>query len=89
MTDLFTDTPPEEDSEDLTNAEILAAVLTGQVSDLVIHLTEQTCPECRSRLLVAGHALRRRAPNLYWRVSARCANGHPTQVTYQTNWLKR
>lgn len=89
MTDLFDDNPPEEDSEDLTNAEILAAVPTGHINDLVRHLTGQTCPECQSRLLVAGHALRRRAPHLYWRVSARCAQGHPAQVTYQTNWLKR
>ena len=89
MTDLFTDTPPEEDSADLTNAEILAAVPTGQMTDLVRHLLAQTCSECPSRLLVAGHALRRRAPHLYWRVTARCAQGHFAQATYQTDWLKR
>lgn len=86
---MFDDPMPEGESEDLTNAEILSAVATGQASDIVKHLAGQTCRECKSRLVVAGHALRRRSPHLYWRVSARCAYGHPVRLTYQTDWLPR
>jgi hypothetical protein len=86
---MFSNEMPEEDSEDLTNMEILEAVPTSEVDDVIRHLQAKKCPACAARNLVAGHALRRRAPHLYWRVGLRCANGHELQVTFQTDWIKR
>jgi hypothetical protein len=83
------DDMPEEDSGDLTNEEILAAVLTSHRQQIVEYLHRQTCGECRGRVIVTGHALRRRTPHLYWRVLGRCSTGHEARVTFQADWLLR
>ena len=89
MTSIDFDKMPEEDSEDLTNVEILEAQPTTKVDDVIGFLQAYRCPVCAARTLVARHELRRRIPNLYWRVKLRCGNGHAPQVTFQTDWIKR
>ena len=49
------DPMPEEDSEDLTNAEILAAVPTGHMNDIVRHLT---AAKCSAMLPTSGTTIR-------------------------------
>ena len=85
------DLPPEEDSDDLTNEDILGSRLTGRVGDVVQYLQSLRClgsVPCQARVILTGHALRRRGKNLYWRVSLCCPQGHPSQVTFQADWLR-
>lgn len=83
---------PEEDSEDLTDDEIAGAVPTRSVQTVieVVSAFCEGCPECADsavRMSVTEHALRRRRPNLFWRVTFKCGNGHDERVTFRVNWM--
>lgn len=85
---------PEEDSEDLSNDEIAHAIPTQTVQTVieVVSAFCEGCPKCPDsnvRMSVTEHALRRRRPNLFWRVTFKCRNGHDEQVTFKVNWMKK
>jgi len=87
------DLPPEEDSEDLTDDEIAGAIMTRGIQTVieVVSAFCEGCPECvgdRERMGVTEHALRRRNPNLFWRVTFKCKAGHVEGVTFRVNWMK-
>ena len=78
-----------EDSPDLTDDQVAAAVPAADPEDVRAHLAGARC-ECGSPLLVQKHLLRRRAPHHYWRVHLRCASQeHEVTVVYRTDWLVR
>lgn len=78
---------PEDDSEDLTDAEIERAVITEGIPQLVEHLTTIQCASCQHRMDAVRYELRRRKPHLYWRVGVECDEGHSQAVLFQTDWL--
>jgi hypothetical protein len=78
----------EQDSPDLLDDEIESATVTnkyGELRDALIHLS---CGSCGVRLQPAKHTLRRRKPNLFWRILLTCNAGHTMTKTYRTNWLE-
>lgn len=83
------DQPPEEDSSDLTDADILGAIQTNSVAEIVTALRSIPCKTCSSQVRVMGHAIRRRSPHLYWRVKLLCPHQHETHVFFQSDWVKQ
>jgi RNase P subunit RPR2 len=77
-----------EDSPDLTDDEVQKALPVNNAQELVKRIQNVLCSECSSAMLVQGHALRRRNPHIYWRVSFLCKNGHNLSRLYQTDWVK-
>ena len=80
--------PPEEDSPDLTDAEVLGAAEVAGAADLVKHIQGAKCDQCLGPVSVNGHALRRRAPHLYWRILLVCRSGHHSSQVFQTDWVR-
>lgn len=81
---------PEEDSEDLTDAEIAEAVSVAGPTDIVDHLAGLRCQTCEGegKLHVLAHVFRRRKPHLYWRVTLGCKNGHQQHAKmFLTDWI--
>ena len=75
--------PPEEDSPDLTDAEIQQAVLTTDSSDLAQKVAA-VIKANNLRVALEAHELRKRKPHVYWRVRF---VGGPTLV-FQVDWLQ-
>ena len=79
---------PEEDSPDLADGEVFAALPTDNHSDIVQHLTSLTCGDCgEATTQVKSHKLLRRKPHMYWRVLLECAEGHPTTIVFESDWI--
>jgi hypothetical protein len=83
--------PPEEDSADLTDEEVLAAIPTKSVDD-VIAVTgtvdkRSSCAVCSKPKEPVQHALRRRIPHLYWRIRVACPEGHQELLVFQADWV--
>lgn len=85
----MTDDIPEEDSPDLTDADIVGAHPTTGVGDIVSALRSNPCETCSGHVRVAGHAIRRRRPHLYWKVKLLCSSEHESFVFFQSDWVKR
>jgi hypothetical protein len=80
---------PNEDSEDLTDAEIEAAIVTNDSNDFVRHLEETIRPLGRPNVAAAiqKHQLRRRKPHLYCRTLI-AVDGEPDKsILFQVDWL--
>lgn len=85
--------PPEENSPDLTDEEVSQAVPTTSESEFTKLVAAELTPGHASvgkgdaRYALHKHELRRRTPNLYWRVYLGCP-GEPDKVlVYQVDWL--
>lgn len=79
---------PEEDSEDLTDEEIAKAIPTVGTGDIVNVLQDLKCEVCNEPFVGHSHELRRRKPNLYWRVVSRCPQDHMDHRLFQVDWLQ-
>lgn len=84
----FTEKPPEEDSEDLSDEEIAGSTDTSSSEGVVEGLKDLVCAVCHQALLLRKHELRRRAPSLYWRVRLACEQGHETGRLFRVSWLR-
>jgi transposase len=80
---------PEENSTDLTDEQVIKAILTTNEDGVVSKLSEEhNCPECGTRMHVEKHSLRRRTPHLYWIAWMACEAGHPVSITFRADWVK-
>jgi len=77
----------EEDSEDLTDAEVETAVAVPSVDAMLERLRQLRCQECDGEVEVNAHALRRRTPFFYARMGFRCTNGHDGNIVFRADWL--
>lgn len=79
--------PPKEDSPDLTDDEVEAAVDTRDAEDLA-KLTAKAVAQ-DTEFTVTGHELRRRGDHLFWRTRL-VAGGEPDKVlVFRVDWLGR
>lgn len=79
-------TPPDEDdSLDLTDGEIDAAIPTHNVQELAEAITRHLRE--RPGWFVEKHELRRRKPHLYWRNSLKSPTGDSLVLTLRVDWL--
>lgn len=80
------DDPPKEDSPDLSDDEVEAAVETKGMEDLAKLIAQEVAHD--SSFVVSGHELRRRGDSLYWRARLVGAEGEPDKVlVYKVDWL--
>ena len=80
---------PEDDSPDLTETEIAEALDVRSMENLIQSLRGVRCSTCGEVFDSSDHALRRRAPHLYWKMALYCETGHQTSLIFRTDWLKR
>lgn len=80
--------PPEEDSADLIEEEILGALPSSQIGDILAVIRAFRCPSCGGGTRLAKHAIRRRKPHLYWRVTFVCSASHESRQTFCADWIK-
>lgn len=73
--------PPKEDSPDLTDEQVDAAIVTTGVQDLFTHWARL------SNGPPSEHKLLRRGDNLYWRITA-SGQGPNNVLVFQANWLE-
>ncbi len=84
---------PEEDSPDLQDEEIAGAVVTVRhfdFADKCLALVHLSCPTCGKKRTSMSHAIRRRKPNLFARMTLQCEEAHPLSLsvhTFQVNWM--
>ncbi len=76
----------DEDSPDLTDAEVEQAVIATSLHQVSRHLSDMTCSSCSAPLIKRHYALRRRKPSMYWRVILDCAEGHANVVVFRTDF---
>jgi len=86
MIDTFVDFP-EEDSPDLTDEEMVAAIDVTTPEEMSQACLDLKCPTCSETLTFTKHQLRRRAPHLYARVLFVCKDGHQGSVTFRAHFL--
>lgn len=82
--------PPEEDSEDLTDAEIASAEVTEDANHFVKVLEETLRPMVRPNVggAIQAYELRRRKPHLYCRTRINF-HGEPDKVlVFRVDWLQ-
>lgn len=85
----FDVTDLNQDSPDLTDAEVEGAVVTASYGELRYALIHLSCASCGvGPLLPHKHALRRRKPGIYWRMTLACGEGHEVTKTYRADWLE-
>jgi hypothetical protein len=78
-----------EDSADLTDEEIDGAIRTASLGELRAALIHLSCGSCAGGVpRPVKHYLRRRKPNLYWRIDLKCQNGHGITKTFRADWLE-
>lgn len=82
---MLSEEPPKEDSDDLTDDEIEAAVETRGPDDLA-HLVCEAIKESR-KFTVDAHELRRRGEHLYYRCHMVCAQEPDRVLIYRVDWL--
>ena len=87
--------PPLEDSNDLTDEEVERALDTESEDDLAKKLAGLVSPgqasvgKSDARYALKRYELRRRNPDLFWRVHLGCP-GEPDKVlVYRVNWYAR
>lgn len=78
-----------DDSEDLLDAEVEQAKEIASIEALLAHLKETRCATCEQPIETSRHALRRRAPHMYWRMTLRCAAAHETKLVVRADWLSQ
>lgn len=76
---------PDEDSEDLTDEEVAAAIETEGTEDIVAGTTVPC--ECGGGVRILLHEFRRRKPHMYWRTTLECSHGHTTKRLFVTDWI--
>lgn len=82
--------PPEEDSPNLTDADIASAQDTSAIEDIEKALQGFKCPTCDGEAFTGPeHTLLRHIPSLYWRIQMTCAQDHPITLFFKVDWLKR
>lgn len=74
----------EEDSPDLTDAEVTGALPAFSPTDIAKHL--EKCSECGALLLKVQYAVRRRKPKIYWRVVWSCEKGHENRLVFRIDY---
>lgn len=79
----------EEDSPDLSDAEIEGAILAPKADSVVEFLKKTSCTEegCSAAIIPVSHALKRRKPSMFWKVHLRCASGHNRTLVFRVPWL--
>lgn len=87
MPDVF-GPPPEEDSDDLTDQEIAAALPTSRLDEIILWVKNRTCGPCGEGIARVQHERRRRGPLAFWRIRLWCSAGHETTATFSTPWLR-
>lgn len=69
-------TPPVEDSSDLTDEDIAISIATNGMDGIIRDVRRillLSCPQCvGGRFAVQSQAIRRRKPNVYWRIHFKC-----------------
>lgn len=81
------DTFPDDDSPDLSDEEIAAAMDTVDAPAFSRMLISFSCPSCGTIGNVVHHERRRRKPDHFTRVTFRCANAHTVVKTFRINWV--
>lgn len=76
-----------DDSEDLLDAEVEQAIALASIEALLAHLKETRCAICEEPIETSRHALRRRAPHMYWRMTLRCRAKHDTKIVVRADWF--
>lgn len=80
---------PEEDSQNFSDTDARLAIPTDTIEDILGRLRGLRCPECTGTFENSEHALRRRAPHLYWKVTLHCEAWHETSLIFRTDWLTK
>jgi hypothetical protein len=77
----------ESDSEDLSGEEVASASPVASVDAMLKYLHDLRCHRCKQPIEAMDHALRRRAPFFYTRMTLRCAKGHEQVIVLRADWL--
>ena len=79
----------KDDSTDLTDEEVAGATVTNNYGDLRKALIHFSCPHCSDgQMIPRKHALRRRKPGIYWRITLGCESGHEVVKTFRADWVE-
>jgi hypothetical protein len=81
-------TTSDEDSPDLTDAEVRTAIATTGTDDIIAWIKTSSCQKCGKEVRVVAHEFRRRALKLYWRIQMVCLADHPTSQVFKADWVK-
>jgi len=88
MNNLVFPLPEQEDSPDLTDAQIAGALKLGPI-DMGGHVEDSRCPTCNQRGLGLKFAVRRRKPHMYMVVSQTCPLNHSWELVFEADWIER
>lgn len=81
--------PPREDSPDLTDQEIEAAIICTKSSEIATILQGVTCEICHQQMTKYHYEVRRRDNYLYWRILITCQDRHKsTTIIVRADWLR-
>jgi hypothetical protein len=72
---------PDEDSDDLSDAEIAKSIPIEVYSEVISHIPEK-CLICESSIAHVKHTRRRRKPAHFSRVTVKCEAGHETSQLF-------
>lgn len=75
----------DEDSPDLTEAEIEGAIPLLALTDIGKHVGK--CPVCEKASVKFHYARRRRKPSMFWRITLNCAEGHETKLVFRIDFV--
>jgi hypothetical protein len=65
--------PPTDDSTDLLDEETSSAERAPSLQALRQRILHLLCPLCGGKANVVSHAVRRKKPNVFWRVGTQCS----------------
>lgn len=77
----------ENDSGDLSSEDVRQAIPTASVDVMLDYLHKFRCHKCECAIEIIEHALRRRTPFFYARMTLRCKRDHKQVITFRADWL--
>jgi hypothetical protein len=85
----MTDPPIRENSPDLTDSQVLSAIVVASPQDMAGVLLTLKCPECQGVAVVKKYQSYRRVPHMYSGVDLICNKGHSVpSMFFRLEWLK-
>jgi hypothetical protein len=78
---------PDDDSPDLTDEEIAAALPSGSAKDLAKHLNAP-CVTCGATGGKSAFRNLKRGSHYYSRVTVTCPAGHQATTVFETTWYR-
>jgi hypothetical protein len=75
-----------EDSEDFTDEEVVGATPASTMTPLEEFIAGP-CPSCGAAVKSVAHAIKRRRPSLYGRVTLSCEEGHQVCRVFRLDYL--